>query len=236
MRFYSAPIVTFNLNIISMLLFLALFSVVTVKGLRKYPGWEEIVLMYWCFTLFLEEIRQFIISESSCGRRFSAYFANRWNWVDLAAIVLVLIGFILRWVPCQDVLRWAHVSYVVALICYFLRFTSVFSRSTYLGPKLVSVFKMVSDVIFFFFIALVFLVAYGVAFQSLIYPGIEHSVPTFVWGFFLRPFFEMLGEPHYLIGEPKTAKNVKEKSNAAETATNLSRNQLTIQKIPKLAS
>ena len=83
--------------------------------------------------------------------------------------------------------------YQVSRIKYIDRFKTV-------GPSLRYYYKtnrIATNVRQSVIIFSVFLVAYGVAFQSLIYPGIEHSVPTFVWGFFLRPFFEMLGEPQF---------------------------------------
>ena len=43
----------------------------------------------------------------------------------------------------------------------------------------------------------VYLVAYGVAVQSLIYPGITEPFFVIIWGVFFRSFFEMLGEPTF---------------------------------------
>ena len=43
----------------------------------------------------------------------------------------------------------------------------------------------------------VYIVAYGVAIQSLIYPGITQPPFSIPWGVLFRSFFEMLGDPNF---------------------------------------
>ena len=48
-----------------------------------------------------------------------------------------------------------------------------------------------------FIIISVYIIAYGIAVQAVIYPGVSYPLFTVPWGIFFRPFFEMLGEPNF---------------------------------------
>ncbi|XP_063725237.1 transient receptor potential cation channel subfamily M member 5-like [Symsagittifera roscoffensis] len=154
--------------------------------------------MFWMLNLAMEELRQFIIiTEKTLSRRVTVFFESRWNVLDLLALTTFLPGLVIRLNKNWDLLDVAHDFYVVTLLLYFIRFTSVFCFHSYLGPKIVMISKMFKDIGFFFCIALVYIVAYGVAIQSLIYPGITQPPFSIPWGVLFRSFFEMLGDPNF---------------------------------------
>ena len=51
--------------------------------------------------------------------------------------------------------------------------------------------------IFIFNLISVYILAYGIAVQALIYPGVKDPPFSVPWGIFFRPYFEMLGDPNF---------------------------------------
>ena len=80
--------------------------------------------------------------------------------------------------------------YAVAFILYMLRILPAFCLNKYLGPKILMIYRMLSDLIFFILIFGIFLLAYGVAVQSLLYPN---SIPS--WSILVN----ILYEPYYAL-------------------------------------
>ena len=67
------------------------------SGLKENPSTLEKVLMLWMFTLATEEFREFItILERTFRKKLKVFFNDRWNFVDIIAIVLFLPGLLIR--------------------------------------------------------------------------------------------------------------------------------------------
>lgn len=56
--FFTAPVVTFHLNILSYFSFLVLFAFVLMTDFQPTPSWREYVIYFWLFSLVCEEMRQ----------------------------------------------------------------------------------------------------------------------------------------------------------------------------------
>ena len=80
-----------------------------------------------------------------------------------------------------------------AFIFMMLRTMSFYSVSRRLGPKVLIIKRMFADMIQFLFLMVIFLAAYGVATQAIIYPNDWRFKETII-GILYVPYFGIYGE------------------------------------------
>ncbi|CAF2970713.1 unnamed protein product [Rotaria sp. Silwood2] len=165
---------------------------------HKRPSAIEFVLLIWIFTLVCEEIRQMISTNTQSRRNaIITYFKNFWNELDILAIVVFFVGFILRFLPTVECFCAARIILSVDLAIWFIRSLSMFTALKQLGPKLVMIGEMVQDLKFFVLMLIVFILAFGVPSYSLIY-----GVQKFSWHLpriiLNHGFWEIFGELNVL--------------------------------------
>ncbi|GFR76765.1 transient receptor potential cation channel subfamily M member 2-like [Elysia marginata] len=176
--FYTSPIVKFILNVYSYTVFLLLYSYILVVYLSDNFHFLEGVLAAWVFTIFLEEIRQFVESyASNILSKLTSYLHDTWNILDITTILLFLLGMILRLSSSasSQLLDAARVILSINLITFFSRILHIFSISKQLGPKLSMIYQMIQDLMWFVAILLVFIISYAVASEAVLYPESELS-------------------------------------------------------------
>ncbi|KAG5832031.1 hypothetical protein ANANG_G00286790 [Anguilla anguilla] len=171
-EFWFAPVTSFLGNVLMYFLFLLLFAYVLLVDFQppppQGPAPTEVVLYFWVFTLVLEEIRQtFFVGSTTVVQRMRQYIQDIWNKCDLTAIILFTFGLCCRMFP------WSY-WFGRAVLCidfmvFTLRLIHIFAVHKQLGPKIIIVGKMMKDAFFFLFFLAVWLMAYGVANQALLY-------------------------------------------------------------------
>ncbi|XP_038078447.1 transient receptor potential cation channel subfamily M member 2-like [Patiria miniata] len=190
--FFKAPVIGFSYHLISHLLFLLVFSYILLKDFTDHQSLLEIFLMIWVVTLIFEELREFLQEDyDSVRERLEAWLWGYWNLLDLVALVMFSVGMALRYT--HGTLVGARIVLALDLIVFYLRILQFFSANKFLGPKLIMIVKMMVDIVTFICILFVFLVAYGVAFQSILYPN-EQSSLEIVRGVLYQPYFQLYGE------------------------------------------
>ncbi|CAF3896121.1 unnamed protein product [Adineta steineri] len=137
------------------------------------PRTTELILIIWMFTLFCEEIRQIIAMEvQSVYGKLVAYFSVIWNKLDVLAISLFFIAFVLRLLPINQCFCGARVLLALDLSISYIRTLDMFSAIKRLGLKLVN------DMKFYMIMLTVFILAFGVPSYSLMYGVQEFSFHT----------------------------------------------------------
>ncbi|XP_038079151.1 transient receptor potential cation channel subfamily M member 2-like isoform X2 [Patiria miniata] len=190
--FYCAPIIIFRHNVLSYLVFLLLFSYIILANFTPTISIFEMVLIGWVGSLYLEELRQIVQGESnSWHRNFWFWISDYWNMVDIATLVLFAVGVGLRFF--DDHLDHARIILALDLAIFYIRILQMFAISKNLGPKLIMIGKMLVDLAFFVAILCVFLIAYGVASQAILYPN-STSFQEVITGVFFKAYFQMDGE------------------------------------------
>ncbi|XP_013869343.1 transient receptor potential cation channel subfamily M member 5 [Austrofundulus limnaeus] len=177
-------------------LFLVLFAYVLLMDFKppppSGPASSEYVLYFWVFTIVCEEIREtFFIGTMTWRQRFRVYIQDVWNKFDLIAIALFLIGSTSR------MFSWSYefgrdvlcVDYMV----FTLRLLHIVAIHKQLGPKIIIVGKMVKDVFFFLFFLGVWLMAYGIANQALLY-SYDPNFGRIFRRVFYRPYLHIYGQ------------------------------------------
>ncbi|CAG5898561.1 unnamed protein product [Menidia menidia] len=195
-QFWFAPVTSFLGNVLMYFLFLCLFAYVLLVDFKPPtaagPSHLEFVLYFWVFTLVCEEIRQtFFVGSLFVFQRMRNYIQDVWNKCDLTAMTLFILGL------CCRMFSWSYnfgrAVLAIDFMVFTLRLIHIFAIHKQLGPKIIIVGKMVKDVFFFLFFLAVWLMAYGVANQALLYS----YDPRPKWIFrrvFYRPYLHIFGQ------------------------------------------
>ncbi|RVE69012.1 hypothetical protein OJAV_G00073620 [Oryzias javanicus] len=195
-QFWFAPVTSFMGNVLMYFLFLVLFAYVLLVDFKDPPpvgpSPTEIALYFWVFTLVCEEIRQTIFVDGLfLLQKMRNYIQDVWNKCDLTAIFLFILGLCCRMFPASYYIGRAVMA--LDFLVFTLRLIHIFAVHKQLGPKIIIVGKMVKDVFFFLFFLAVWLLAYGVANQALLYS----YDPRSTWIFrrvFYRPYLHIFGQ------------------------------------------
>ncbi|XP_071028604.1 transient receptor potential cation channel subfamily M member 4-like [Oncorhynchus clarkii lewisi] len=194
-EFWFAPVTAFLGNVLMYFLFLSLFAYVLLLDFKPPPphgpSTLEFVLYFWVFTLVCEEFRQtFFRGSTTLYQRMKLYIQDMWNKCDITAISLFALGMCCRMFPWSY--EFGRAVMAVDYMVFTLRLIHIFAIHKQLGPKIIIVEKMMKDVFFFLFFLAVWLMAYGVANQALLYS----YDPRPGWIFrrvFYRPYLHIFG-------------------------------------------
>ncbi|XP_060883276.1 transient receptor potential cation channel subfamily M member 4a [Labrus mixtus] len=195
-QFWFAPVTSFLGNVLMYFLFLCLFAYVLLVDFKppppKGPSTLEFVLYFWVFTLVCEEIRQtFFMGSNFVIQSMKNYIQDVWNKCDFTAISLFMLALCCRMFP--ESYEFGRAVMAIDFLVFTLRLIHIFAIHKQLGPKIIIVSKMMKDVFFFLFFLAVWLMAYGVANQALLYP----YDPRPNWIFrrvFYRPYLHIFGQ------------------------------------------
>uniref|UniRef100_A0A673AXR3 Transient receptor potential cation channel subfamily M member 4-like n=1 Tax=Sphaeramia orbicularis TaxID=375764 RepID=A0A673AXR3_9TELE len=195
-KFWFAPVTSFLGNVLMYFLFLCLFAYILLVDFKPAPpdgpATLEFVLYFWVFTLVCEEIRQsFFVGGIVMLQRMKNYIQDMWNKCDLVAIALFTLGLCCRMFPWS--FEFGRAMMAIDFMVFTLRLIHIFAVHKQLGPKIIIVGKMMKDVFFFLFFLAVWLMAYGVANQALLYS----YDPRPDWIFrrvFYRPYLHIFGQ------------------------------------------
>ncbi|XP_069033770.1 transient receptor potential cation channel subfamily M member 4a [Embiotoca jacksoni] len=195
-QFWFAPVTSFLGNVLMYFLFLCLFAYVLLVDFKPPPpdgpAMLELVLYFWVFTLVCEEIRQtFFVGSSFVLQRMKNYIQDVWNKCDLTAMALFILAVCCRMFPWSY--NFGRAVMAIDYMVFTLRLIHIFAIHKQLGPKIIIVGKMVKDLFFFLFFLAVWLMAYGVANQALLYS----FDPRPNWIFrrvFYRPYLHIFGQ------------------------------------------
>ncbi|XP_061604550.1 transient receptor potential cation channel subfamily M member 4a isoform X1 [Phyllopteryx taeniolatus] len=171
-QFWFAPVTSFLGNVLMYFLFLSLFAYVLLVDFKP-PSQDglsklEFVLYFWVFTLICEEIRQTVSMDNSFVlQRMKSYIQDKWNKCDVIAITLFICALCCRMFPWS--FKFGRALMAIDYMVFALRLIHIFAVHKQLGPKIIIVGKMMKDIFFFLFFLAVWLMAYGVANQALLY-------------------------------------------------------------------
>ncbi|CAL8303836.1 unnamed protein product [Lota lota] len=195
-QFWYAPVISFFGNVVMYFLFLLLFAYVLLVDFKPPPpagpAVSEYILYFWVFTIVCEEIRgTFLVGSLSLRQWMRSCWQDVWSMCDLTAITLFIAGLACRMFP-----SWFDAGRALLCVDYMvftLRLIHIFAIHRQLGPKIIIVRKMIKDIFFFLFFLGVWLMAYGVANQALIY-SYDPRPDRIFRRIFYRPYLHIFGQ------------------------------------------
>ncbi|XP_040842632.1 transient receptor potential cation channel subfamily M member 2 isoform X2 [Ochotona curzoniae] len=198
--FFTAPVVVFLLYTLSYFAFLCLFAYVLMVDFQPTPSYCEYLVYLWLLSLVCEEIRQLLCDPDEYGlvKMVALYLSDFWNKLDVAAILLFIVGLICRLIPAT--LYPGRVVLALDFIMFCLRLMHIFTVNKILGPKIIIVKRMMKDVFFFLFLLAVWVVSFGVAQQAILIHN-ENRVDWIFRGVVYHSYLTIFGQiPRYVDG------------------------------------
>ncbi|XP_070581222.1 transient receptor potential cation channel subfamily M member-like 2 isoform X2 [Ptychodera flava] len=197
--YYTAPVTKFMFNVLSYIVFLVIFSHFMLTDLRpishpESPGKWEWVTIVWVFSLTVEEGRQIFVREPrSLKYKIISWYDDIWNRFDLAMILMFSMSLILRFSLDGAEFMIARISYSLTLMVFMFRLLHMGFFHKEIGPKIIMIKQMVQDLVYFVAVLIVFIMAFGVACEALLYPNHDPTlmlIPKVVY----KPYWQMYGE------------------------------------------
>lgn len=151
--------------------------------------------------------------KSSVLFRVRNFKRDFWLFFDIAVSVFIAISISLRFTLSAQDFIWARSLYCLTLATFYLRFMPVFYAYENVGPKVIMIQKMLTDLLFFFAIFIIFLLSYGIASHALRFPNskIEWSL---LKNIVYLPYWQMYGE---LFLDDVSGDDCKNSTNSGET-------------------
>ena len=194
--FYHAPIVKYTSNVITYILFLLLYTSVALFNFEWQIQEAEVVLYIWFLILILDELRE-VCSQPFPGvfKKLRGHLSNVWNKFDFIISFIGIVGFILK--NFKQTFQVSRIFFAINCSLLYCRLFRVYHASWRLGPKLVVFHRMISEIVTFMLLLIIFILGYGTASQALINPTQEFNIedlPQMISNIVYLPYWQMYGE------------------------------------------
>ncbi|WAR20827.1 TRPM3-like protein [Mya arenaria] len=190
--FYTSPLSKFAHGMILYGVFLILHSYMVLVDFRKNEVTAlEIVIVIWVFSFFVDEIHTFISFPSPTIWSKIRDWYGFLKWLDLFNFVLAFIGFLLH--TQSDQYKVVKILYCINSIIFYLRIMKIYIANGQLGPKMFMIRRMLDELRMFIMVMIVFLLAYGVASQGLLY-HVRSPSWTILKDVLYFPYWQLYGE------------------------------------------
>ncbi|XP_078316710.1 transient receptor potential cation channel subfamily M member-like 2 isoform X4 [Crassostrea virginica] len=197
--FYTAPVTKFTTAMFANIVFLGLFSFFVLTDLHPLgengaPSIVEIFTWIYTITSVIEEMRQVLTRDQrSLWYKIRSWYGSIWNRFDFLMYLFFFTSVILRLSLYGEDFMWARMSYSLTLGMYFIRFMHYFYAEKNIGPKVIMISRMLTDLMFFLLILLVFIMSFGVAYQANLYPNAPANWLV-LKDVLYHPYWQMYGE------------------------------------------
>ncbi|XP_053181905.1 transient receptor potential cation channel subfamily M member 6 [Scomber japonicus] len=174
-EFYTAPVVKFWFHTMSYLAFLMLFSYTILVKMGDQPSVQEWLVIAYILSTAVEKTREVLMSEPrKLKQKLKIWFSEYWNISDFIAILLFLVGLVMRW--HDDPYRTAgRISYCLDIIFWFVRVMDLLAVNQHAGPYLTMITKMTSNMFFIVVMMAIVLLSFGVSRKAILSPNEEPS-------------------------------------------------------------
>ncbi|KAL3863125.1 hypothetical protein ACJMK2_004897 [Sinanodonta woodiana] len=191
--FLTSPISKFSYGALMYLAFTLLFTYLILVDFTAYVITPiEIVCMAWILTYIVDDVHTFICfpSPTIWGKIRDWYGILK--VLDLLNFILALIGCIVHAASPEHYMD-VKAIYCVNCIIFYVRFMKLYIANATLGPKLIMIKRMMEELSLFIMVLLMFLLAYGVASQGLLYTQRKRDWEI-LKNVFYYPYWQLFGE------------------------------------------
>ncbi|KAF2346753.1 Ion transport domain, partial [Trinorchestia longiramus] len=196
--FYKSPMTKFYSHSLSFVLFLTLHAYVVLFDFQFQMSLSEKILLLWVITFALEEISELSHQQpTTFYAKLMIWFDSVWNRFDIVAFIFASVAFGLR--MNRTTFTYGRIAYAFNTAIFFCRVLRIYHVHFRLGPKLVIFYRMLSEVLMFMALLIVFILGYGLSAQSLLHPSPSRtleseSIMTTIKDVILIPYWQMYGE------------------------------------------
>ncbi|XP_021378399.1 transient receptor potential cation channel subfamily M member 1-like isoform X2 [Mizuhopecten yessoensis] len=190
--FYTAPITKFANHTLMYIAFLVLFTymlLVDFEAHRVTP--IECVCVAWIFTFMVDDIYTLLTFPSPTFYGKLRDWYGFLKWLDLINFILAFIAFIIHF--REDYFEVTKIMYCINGVILYIRILKTYTANANLGPKMVMIQRMMAELKMFVMVLLVFLLAYGISSQALLYKQRRPSW-SILKDMFYFPYWQLFGE------------------------------------------
>ncbi|CAF1506739.1 unnamed protein product, partial [Didymodactylos carnosus] len=151
----------------------------------------------WVFMFALEEFRQaklFKTKDVGIIDTFLLYIDSSWNLLDTTCVVLYVTSVVLEIYNTKTALNAARAFLAIDVVLWYIRLLILLMIDRVVGPMLLMIKAMLSDMMTFFSIFFVFTTAYGVASFSLLKGGQPEFDLSIIRKIFHSAYWHVFGE------------------------------------------
>ncbi|XP_069140029.1 transient receptor potential cation channel subfamily M member 8-like isoform X2 [Argopecten irradians] len=190
--FYTAPITKFANHTLMYMVFLILFTymlLVDFEAHRITP--LECICIAWIFTFMVDDIYTLLTFPSPTFYGKLRDWYGFLKWLDLINFILAFIAFIIHF--WEDWFGVTKIMYCINGVILYIRILKTYTANANLGPKMVMIQRMMAELRMFVMVLLVFLLAYGISSQALLY---KQRRPSWIIlkDVFYFPYWQLFGE------------------------------------------
>ncbi|KAK3094835.1 hypothetical protein FSP39_006870 [Pinctada imbricata] len=194
LTFYTAPITKFAHHALAYVVFVILFTYFILVDFRRGETTTvEAVCIGWILSFMIDELYTLLTFPSP------TFKGKMRDWYGLLKILssfnfaLAVFAFVVHVSGGRKYSEEAKVIYCVNGILFYVRCLSLYTTNSSLGPKLVMIKKMIDELRMFLLVLVVFLLAYGVAAQALMFTEREPSWQI-LKDVIYYPYWQLYGE------------------------------------------
>jgi ankyrin repeat protein len=168
----KCPVVTVCGYFISYLVFLGfVISHIVQENVENIYAWNELVILLYVVSILLEETHQ--------AYAFGRNYLTLPNLADDLKILFYCTFFVLRWIGMKNddlgVLRFSEYVFAVAAMLSFFRLLYYLQINRHLGPILVSLAEIWSEVMSFLVLLGIVLISFAVALSGVYRAGVFYT-------------------------------------------------------------
>eukprot|EP00041_Stephanoeca_diplocostata_P039357 m.1618112 g.1618112 ORF g.1618112 m.1618112 type:complete len:2175 (-) comp25376_c1_seq2:5314-11838(-) len=189
--FYAAPVIKFMLDVISFLILVGLYTTILLAPFEDDLDGTTLALVVWMSVMTCEELSQMIASG------IGNWWHEHWNKFDAALYVTFWVGFSLKWDATtygNSQVRWSKIILGLGAMILYIRVFRIYYVSSWVGPKILMLARMMPDIITFLLLFIVMLAMYGVASDAIIYPAGDEWSASRAGRIIYHPYFQVFGE------------------------------------------
>ncbi|XP_060575124.1 transient receptor potential cation channel subfamily M member-like 2 isoform X2 [Ruditapes philippinarum] len=189
--FYTAPLVKFVNYTLMYLVFVALYTYMLLVDIQPKPVTTiEIICVVWIFTFIIDNIHTLIFFPAPTFQSKMRDFYGIMHYMDWFTFITTMIGFILHYMGFYNACK---ILYCINAVIFYVGIMQSYRAFENLGPKLVMIKGMFGELRLFIMVLLIFLLAYGIAHQGLMYHDRSPSW-TILKDVLYYPYWQLYGE------------------------------------------
>ncbi|XP_063677465.1 transient receptor potential cation channel subfamily M member-like 2 isoform X3 [Bolinopsis microptera] len=212
--FHRAPVTKYFVNLLIYLSFLMVFFCALVLNdsnqkyllgsrFKDFSILELTVILYMVSTIPLEMRQVYHSMPSTIKAKLFSYWSNTYNKYDVFSLITLLLSVMTKQgyftlgkgdkYQMYDMVAYKSLMGLTFSLTTtrLLQFLQINSK---MGPKVSTITRMFIDLLFFIFIIAIFIVAYGVATEAIIFPIGKEDGITNLWNIIWRPYVHLFGE------------------------------------------
>ncbi|CAC5369887.1 unnamed protein product [Mytilus coruscus] len=168
LTFLTSPIAKFTYHSLMYLMFLMLFTYfVLVEFRTAHVTPIEVVCIVWISTFIIDNVYTCLAFPSPTLKGTIRDWFGLLKFLDIGNCFSAIIAFIMHLEGTKA--DEAKSIFCVNAVVFYIRVLEVYTVNSRLGPKMVMIKKMILELVMFILVLTIFLVAYGVVSQGLMY-------------------------------------------------------------------